>query len=85
MTTSRHQVSGYASVVSLSVLFITIIGVFGASRFMSQQVKMTSWNSERDIARGMAESGIDVAAQKVYSNNAYTGEETVVTSASGTH
>ncbi len=85
MTTSRHQISGYASIVSLSVLFITIIGVFGASRFMSQQVKMTSWNSERDIARGMAESGIDVAAQKVYSNNAYTGEETVVTSASGTH
>jgi hypothetical protein len=51
---------------------------------MSQQVKLSSWNSERDIARGMAESGIDVAAQKVYANSGYTGEVTTVTSASGT-
>lgn len=51
---------------------------------MAQQVKLTSRNTERDIARGMAESGIDVAAQKVYANSGYTGEETTVTSASGT-
>jgi hypothetical protein len=66
------------------VLTTTIIGIMGVSQLMSQQVKLTSLNSERDLARGMAESGIDTAVQKVYANSGYTGEATTVTSASGT-
>lgn len=84
MTPPRHSELGSASIVSLTVLSITILGVIGVTHLMSQQVKLSSWNSERDIARGMAESGIDVAAQKVYANSGYSGEATTVTSASGT-
>lgn len=84
MTPTRHSEIGSASIVSLTVLSITILGVAGVTQLMSQQVELSSWNSERDIARGMAESGIDVAAQKVYANSGYTGEATTVTSASGT-
>jgi hypothetical protein len=84
MTNSRKLNSASASVVTLAVLSTTLLGVVGISQLMRQQVKLTSWNSERDIARGMAESGIDVAVQKVYANSGYTGEQTTVTSASGT-
>ncbi|MEY3602212.1 MAG: hypothetical protein RL169_1456 [Armatimonadota bacterium] len=84
MTPTRHRRNGSASIVSLTVLSITILGVAGVTQLMSQQVKLSTWNGERDIARGMAESGIDVAAQKVYANSGYTGEVTTVTSASGT-
>ena len=83
MTANRHREIGSDSIVSITILSITILGVAGVTQLMSQQVKLSTWNSERDIARGMAESGIDVAAQKVYVNSGYTGEETTVTSASG--
>jgi len=84
MKHSRQKSRASASVVTLAVLTTTIIGVVGVSQLMSQQVKLTTWNSERDIARGMAESGIDIAVQKVYANSGYTGESTTITSASGT-
>jgi hypothetical protein len=84
MNHSRNAKAASASVVTLAVLSTTMLGVVGISHLMSQQVKLTSLNSERDIARGMAESGIDVAVQKIYVNGGYTGEETTVTSASGT-
>ncbi|MFM2223415.1 MAG: hypothetical protein RLZZ78_1672 [Armatimonadota bacterium] len=84
MKHSRNASSASASVVTLAVLSTTMLGVVGVSHLMSQQVKLTSLNSERDIARGMAESGIDVAVQKIYASSAYVGEETTVTSAGGT-
>ncbi len=84
MKYSRNASAASASVVTLVVLSTTMLGVVGVSHLMSQQVKLTSLNSERDIARGMAESGIDVAVQKIYVNSTYTGEETNVTSAGGT-
>ncbi|MFM7188412.1 MAG: hypothetical protein ACKO14_11415 [Armatimonadota bacterium] len=84
MTPQRIRKSASASIVSLVVLSVTMLGLVGLTQLMSQQVKLTSWNNERDVARGMAESGIDVAAQKIYANGGYTGEDTIVTSASGT-
>lgn len=84
MKHSRTLTRASASVVTLAVLSTTVLGVIGISQLMSQQVNLTSWNSERDVARGMAESGIDVAVQKIYSNSGYSGEQTTVTSASGT-
>lgn len=80
----RRKHSGTASVITLAVLTTTIFGIVGISNHMAQQVKLTEWNSERDVARGMAESGIDVAIQKIYTTSGYTGEDTTVTSASGT-
>jgi Tfp pilus assembly protein PilX len=84
MKHSRNASAASASVVTLAVLSTTMLGVVGVFHLMNQQVKLASLNRERDIARGMAESGIDVAVQKIYASSSYTGEETTVISASGT-
>lgn len=72
--TALRRSRGFTTANILPIVFIFIVAFLGIASFVTQQMTLSRISRGKYAAQLMAESGIDVATQKIIANGAYTGE-----------